>query len=59
MIVPNLFTLAVMRTVQEVGRELLAEGSIAHLIDRIAQPDEWEDVSGFTAAEAFQAEHRH
>jgi 2-methylisocitrate lyase-like PEP mutase family enzyme len=58
-IVPNLFTLAVMRSVQEVGRELLAEGSIAHLIGRIARPDEWEDVSGFTAAEAFQAEHRH
>lgn len=58
-IVPNLFTLAVMRTVQEVGRELLAKGSIAHLIDRIARPDEWEDVSGFTAAEAFQSDHRH
>jgi 2-methylisocitrate lyase-like PEP mutase family enzyme len=58
-IVPNLFTLAVMRSVQDVARELLTEGSIAHMVDRIARPDEWEDVSGFTAAEAFQAEHRH
>jgi 2,3-dimethylmalate lyase len=58
-IVPNLFTLGVLRTVQELGRELLTEGSIAHLLDRIAQPDEWEEISGFNEAEAFQAEHRH
>ena len=58
-IVPNLFTLGVLRTMQELGRELLAEGSIAHLLDRIAPPDEWEDISGFTEAEAFQADHHH
>ncbi len=58
-IVPNLFTLGVLRTVQELGRELLTEGSIAHLLDRIAQPDEWEEISGFNEAEAFQAEHKH
>ncbi len=58
-IVPNLFTLAVQRTLQEVGRELLAKGSIEHLLGRIAQPAAWEDVSGFTEAEAFQNAHRH
>lgn len=58
-IVPNLFTLAVMRTVQEFGRELMTKGAIAHLLDRIAPPAEWEDISGFTAAEAFQNAHRH
>jgi 2,3-dimethylmalate lyase len=58
-IVPNLFTLAVLRAVQEAGRELLNEGSIAHLLDRVASPAEWEEISGFDEAEAFQDAHRH
>jgi 2-methylisocitrate lyase-like PEP mutase family enzyme len=58
-IVPNLFTLAALRAIQETGRELLAKGSIAHLLDQIANPEEWEEISGFNAAEDFQNAHRH
>jgi 2-methylisocitrate lyase-like PEP mutase family enzyme len=56
-IVPNLLSLALARTAWEALGELRDTGSVAQFLDRILPPERMDEISGFTAADAYQKQH--
>jgi methylisocitrate lyase len=53
-ILPNLLNLGLMRRAQELLADVHEKGSIAHLIEQVAAPEELELISGLNEAQEFQ-----
>jgi 2-methylisocitrate lyase-like PEP mutase family enzyme len=56
-IIPNLLSLALARTTQDLLSSVRSSGGISQLLDRILRPDQMDEISGFNLADSLQKQY--